>query len=230
MVTTPTGLPVAMVHCNTCTSDLNAWAQLFMDFAKRIGADLDTNSLYQILFNSAMEGKRDCNGLTAFNYYSGEPVTETDAGVPLFTRLPDAPLTLPDFMRTHLYSSLATLSLGMQILTEDEQVTVDKIMGHGGLFKTPVVGQSILASALNAPVTVMDTASEGGAWGMALLALYMNQSQDKDLPDWLNTCIFANMSSSELEPQKEDVEGFKAYLTRYQALLAAEKAAAAAKF
>ncbi len=230
MVTTPTGLPVAMVHCNTCTSDLNAWAQLFMDFAKRIGADLDTNTLYQILFNSAMEGKRDCNGLTAFNYYSGEPVTETDAGVPLFTRLPDAPLTLPDFMRTHLYSSLATLSLGMQILTEDEQVTVDKIMGHGGLFKTPVVGQSILASALNAPVTVMDTASEGGAWGMALLALYMNQSQGKDLPDWLNTCIFANMSSSELEPQKEDVEGFKAYLTRYQALLAAEKAAAAAKF
>ena len=226
MVTTPTGLPVAMVHCNTCTSDINAWASLFRDFAKAAGLELTNDQLYTLLFKAALSGEKDGGHLTAFNYYSGEPITGTDAGVPLFTRRPDAPMTLSNFMRVQIYSALATLAIGMKILTEEEHVAIDKVLGHGGLFKTPVVGQSILAAAIHSPVTVLGTASEGGPWGMALLAAYMTtKSEGEALEDWLNNRIFSEMPSETLSPDPEDVAGFESYLSTYTACLDAEKAA-----
>ena len=226
MVTTPTGLPVAMVHCNTCTSDINAWASLFRDFANAAGMQLTNDQLYTLLFKSALSGEKDGGQLTAFNYYSGEPITGTDAGVPLFTRRPDAPMTLPNFMRVQIYSALATLAIGMKILTEDEKVAIDKVLGHGGLFKTPVVGQSILAAAIHSPVTVLGTASEGGPWGMALLAAFMaTKSNGEALETWLNDRVFSEMPSETLNPDPADVAGFDAYLSRYTACLEAEKAA-----
>ena len=229
MVTTPTGLPVAMVHCNTCTSDINAWASLFRDFAKSAGLELTNDQLYSLLFKSAMNGAKDGGNLTAFNYYSGEPITGTDAGVPLFTRRPDAPMSLSNFMRVQIYSSLATLAIGMKILTEDEHVAIDKVLGHGGLFKTPFVGQSILAAAIQSPVTVLGTASEGGPWGMALLAAYMvSKAEGETLEAWLNARIFSGMPSETLAPDAEDIRGFDAYLARYTACLDAEKAATSA--
>ncbi len=225
MVTTPAGLPVAMVHCNTCTSDLNAWASLFRDFAEHAGLKLSTNDLYTMLFESAMQGEKDGGNLVAFNYYSGEPITGTEAGVPLFTRRPDAPMTLGSFMRVHIYSALATLAIGMKILTEEEHVSIDTILGHGGLFKTKGVGQSILAAAIHSPVTVMETASEGGPWGMALLAQYAAEPEGKALDAWLNEKIFAGMSSSTLKPDPDDETGFETYLKHYCACLEAEKKA-----
>ena len=229
MVTTPTGLPVAMVHCNTCTSDLNAWASLFRDFAEHAGLKLSANDLYTMLFNSAMQGEKDGGNLVAFNYYSGEPITGTAAGVPLFTRRPDAPMSLGSFMRVQIYSALATLAIGMKILTQDEKVTIDKILGHGGLFKTKGVGQSILAAAIQSPVTVMETASEGGPWGMALLAQYAeDHAENETLDAWLNSRVFADMPASTLAPDPQDVQGFEEYLKRYCACLEAEKQATAA--
>lgn len=228
MVTTPTGKPVAMVHCNTCTSDLNAWVRMLAEFAEACGAKMDMNDLYTLLFNKAMEGDKDGGGLVAFNYYAGEPVTGLAEGCPLFTRLPDAPLTLKNFMRTQLYSALATLKIGMDIL-EKEQVAIDCVLGHGGYFKTKGVGQSILAAAINSPVTVMSTASEGGAWGIALLAEYMQRKEaGETLESYLAEKVFSAMASETLEPDPADVEGFKRYIERYQACLTAEKAAAEA--
>ncbi len=225
MVTTPTGKPVAMVHCNNCTSDLNAWVGLLADFAKTIGASIDTNTLYTTLFNKALEGDKDGGKLVSFNYYSGEPITGLDEGRPLMTRLPDAKLSLANFMRTQLYASLATLKIGMDILN-GEHVAIDKVLGHGGLFKTPVVGQSILAAAINAPVTVMETAGEGGAWGIALLAAYMVQKADGEtLEAYLEDKVFHAMRATTLAPDPEDVAGFNRYMTRYTACLDAERAA-----
>ena len=228
MVTTPTGKPVAMVHCNSCTSDLNAWVGLFADFARAAGTDISTNDLYTLLFNKAMEGDKDAGGLVAYNYYSGETITDLDEGRPLFVRLPDAKLTLANFMRTHLYASLATLKIGMGILLDEEKVAIDSVLGHGGLFKTPGVGQSILAAAINAPVTVMETAGEGGAWGMALLADYMLRKGDGEtLESYLDNKVFTDMAAVTLQPDPADVEGFNAYTQRYLACLPAEKAAVA---
>ena len=227
MVTTPTGLPVAMVHCNTCTSDLNAWAGLFAEFARAAGHEIGMNELFPLLFNSARDGEKDAGGLISFNYYSGEPVTGCEQGVPMFVRRPDSPITLSSFMRSLIYSSVAALSIGMRILTEEEKASIDKILGHGGLFKTPEVGQSILAAAIGTPVTVMETASEGGAWGIALLAAYMNQhAENETLDAWLDTKIFAGMPSTVLAPKEEDVAGFNAYIGRYAALLDTERLAA----
>lgn len=226
MVTTPTGKPVAMVHCNSCTSDINAWVNLLADFARTFGLDVDMNTLYTGLFNKAMEADKDCGGLVSFNYFSGEPVTGLDEGRPLFVRLPDAKLNLANFMRTHLYASLATLKLGMDILLQQEKIGIDSVLGHGGLFKTPVVGQSILAAAINAPVTVMETAGEGGAWGIALLADYMLNKQDGEtLEAYLNSKVFNGMAATTLAPDTADVAGFNAYMERYTACIAAEKAA-----
>lgn len=225
MVTTPTGKPVAMVHCNSCTSDLNAWVSLLQDFARTMGLDVDTNTLYTTLFNKALEGDSDCGGLMSYNYYSGEPVTGTDDGVPMFTRLADAPISLANFMRTLIYSSMATLKVGMDILTENEHVAVDSVVGHGGLFKTPGVGQSIMAAALRTPVTVMATAGEGGAWGIAVLANYMAQkASGETLDDYLAQKVFGDMPSQTLAPDPAVAAGFNAYVKRYMACLDAEKA------
>lgn len=231
LVTTPSGDTVAMVHCNNCTSDLNAWVNLFQEFAGSFGMTVDRNQLYGTLYNKALEGDKDCGGLIAYNYFSGEPVTGLNEGRPLFVRKPDASFTLANFMRTHLYASLATLKIGCDILFKEEQVKVDTIYGHGGFFKTKGVGQRILAAAMDAPVAVMETAGEGGPWGMALLAAYMvRKDAQETLEHYLNEKVFAGAGGASgngcvVQPDPADVKGFDAYIAAYQKLLAAEKAA-----
>ena len=227
MVTTPAGDPVAMVHCNNCTSDLNAWVGLFREFAENFGINVDMNELFGKLYNKALEGDKDCGGLLAYNYFSGEPVTGANEGRPLFVRKPDAHFNLANFMRTHLYAALATLKIGLDILLKEEKVKVDRIYGHGGLFKTKGVGQGILAAAMDAPVAVMETAGEGGPWGMALLASYMLQKADgESLEQYLSEKVFGGESGSVMEPDPADVAGFDAYIKAYKAALATEKEAA----
>ncbi len=228
MVTTPDGMPVAMVHCNNCTSDLNAWIQLFDEFATTFGMKVDRNDLYGTLYRLALTGDKDCGGLLAYNYFSGEPVTGLQEGRPMFVRKPDAKFSLANFMRSHLYSALASLKVGNDILLKKEQVSVDCMMGHGGLFKTPEVGQKILAAAMNAPVTVMDTASEGGAWGMAILAAYMMEKEENEsLSAYLKNRIFAGQSGTTIAPDAADVAGFDAFVESYLKTIPAEKAAVA---
>jgi len=226
MVTTPSGDPVAMVHCNNCTSDLNAWVNLFQEFAESFGMDVDKNRLFGVLYNKAMEGDKDCGGLMAYNYFSGEPVTGFEEGRPLFVRRPDSHFGLANFMRTHLYSSLSTLKIGLDILLKQEDVQIDSVTGHGGLFKTKGVGQSILAAAMNAPISVMETAGEGGAWGIALLAAYMIYKEEgQSLGDYLEKKVFAGMNAETLAPDSADVAGFDAFIELYRSCLAAERAA-----
>ena len=225
MVTTPAGDPVAMAHCNNCTSDLNTWVELFREFAEKIGMRIEKDELYRILFRAALDGRKDCGGLLSYNYDSGEPVTGLEEGRPLFVRRPDADFSLANFMRTHLYSSLASLKIGMDILLREENVKVDSLTGHGGLFKTPEVGQSILAAALNVPITVMDTAGEGGAWGMAILAQYMAEKKGESLAEYLSEKTFADRTGTTMRPDTEDVAGFETFIRSYIACLPVEKAA-----
>ena len=227
MVTTPDGHPVAMVHCNNCTSDLNGWVSLFGEFAERFGMKVDKNELFGTLYKEALSADTDCGGLLAYNYFSGEPVTGLQEGRPMFVRLPDAKFNLANFMRSHLYSAMAALKIGNDILLKEEKVQVDSLMGHGGLFKTPVVGQQLMAAAFNSPVTVMDTASEGGAWGMAVLAAFMMEKEEgEELPDYLSEKIFAGQTGTTIAPKPEDVKGFDRFVERYRNTLPAEKAAA----
>ena len=225
MVTTPTGEPVAMVHCNNCTSDLNAWVDLFKETLDLFVADVSMNDLYGKLYNKALEGDADCGGLLAYNYFSGEHVTGFEEGRPLFVRKPDAAFTLSNFMRTHLYTSLGALKTGMDILLKEEKVAIDRITGHGGLFKTKVVGQSILAAACNTPIAVMETAGEGGAWGMAILANYMISGEKLPLDVYLEQEVFADAACEIEEPKEEMVAGFEAFMENYKAGLAVERAA-----
>lgn len=226
MVTTPTGSPVAMVHCNNCTSDLNAWVGLFKEFAEAFGIEVDMNKLFGTLYNKALEGEKDCGGLLAYNYFSGEHITGFEAGRPLFARTPDSKLSLANFMRVHLYTALGALKTGLDILLKEENVKLDKILGHGGLFKTKGVGQKIMAGAVGVPVSVMETAGEGGAWGIALLASYMvNKAENETLDDYLNNKVFAGNAGSEMEPDAEDVKGFDAFIERYKKGLPIERAA-----
>ena len=226
MVTTPSGKPVAMVHCNNCTSDLNAWVKLFGEFAEAMGIHPDANELFGTLYRKALEADDDLGGLLAYNYFSGESITGFEEGRPLFARTPDSRFTLANFMRTHLYAALATLKIGMNILIDEENVKVDQILGHGGLFKTKGVGQRIMAAALNAPVAVMETAGEGGAWGIALLAGYMvDKAQGETLEAYLNDRIFAGKLGETVRPDAADVASFDAYIERYSAGLPIERAA-----
>ena len=226
LVTTPDGALVGMVHCNNCTSDLNAWVNLFGEFAESFGIQANKNQLFSVLYNKALEGDTDCGGLISYNYFSGEPVTGFDEGAPLFVRRADDKFTLANFMRTHLYSSLATLKAGLDLMFKEEDVKVDEMFGHGGLFKTKGVGQRIAAAAMNTPVSVMEPAGEGGAWGIALLASYMqNKENEESLQDFLNKKIFAGQTGSKMEPVAEDVEGFDKFMKRYMAGLAIEHAA-----
>ena len=225
MVTTPTGEPVAMVHCNNCTSDLNAWVDLFKETLDLFGADVSMNDLYGKLYNKALEGDADCGGLLAYNYFSGEHVTGFEEGRPLFVRKPDAAFTLSNFMRTHLYTSLGALKTGMDILLKEEKVAIDRITGNGGLFKTKGVGQSILAAACNTPIAVMETAGEGGAWGMAILANYMISGEKLPLDVYLEQEVFADAACEIEEPKEEMVAGFEAFMENYKAGLAVERAA-----
>ncbi|MGN0431505.1 MAG: xylulokinase [Lachnospiraceae bacterium] len=226
LVTTPAGDLVAMVHCNNCTSDLNAWVNLFMECLEGMGQTADKNELYGMLYRKALEGEADCGGLLAYNYVSGEPVTGFMEGRPLFVRTPDAKFNLANFMRTHLYTSLGALKSGMDILTKEENVKIDRLYGHGGLYKTPVVGQRITAAAMNAPVSVMETAGEGGAWGIALLASYMqNKEPEESLADYLENRVFAGAQGITIEPDAEDVKGFENFMERYEKGLTIERAA-----
>ena len=226
MVTTPTGKPVAMVHCNNGTSDIAAWVKLFSEFAKLMGVEATSTKIYSALFNRAMEADADLGGLLAFNYFSGEHITGFEEGRPLFARTSDSRFTLANFMRTQLYSALASLKIGTNILMDDEGVKVDRIYGHGGFFKTKDVGQSILAAALNVPVAVMKTAGEGGAWGIALLAGYMaDRGLGVSLEDYLTERIFSGKLGECLEPKPADVESFNAYIKRYSEAIPVERAA-----
>lgn len=226
LVTTPTGNLVAMVHCNNCTSDLNAWVSLFKEFAEAFGVEVDMNKLFGTLYNKALEGDKDCGGLLAYNYFSGEHITGFEEGRPLFVRTPESKFNLANFMRVNLFTALGALKVGLDILLKKEDVQIDKIMGHGGLFKTEGVGQRILAAAMNSPVSVMKTAGEGGAWGIALLASYMvNKKDGETLDDFLNNSVFAGDTGVEMAPDAEDVAGFNAFIETYKAGLPIERAA-----
>ena len=226
MVTTPDGLPVAMVHCNNCTSDINAWVNLFAEYSALMGQPVDKGRLFTKLFQVALEGDKDCGGLLSYNYFSGEGVTDLDEGRPLFLRMPDARFTLSNFMRTHLLSALATLKIGLDILTQNEQVEIDKLYGHGGFFKTPEVGQRLLSAAVGAPVSVMETAGEGGPYGMALLGAYMLwKDAGESLPDYLDSKAFAEARSSTLMADAADIAGFDAFLAHYKQALPLERTA-----
>ena len=226
MVTTPAGAAVAMVHCNNCTSDINAWVNLFSEYSALMGAPVRKGELFTKLFQKALEGEADCGGLLSFNYFSGEGVTDLDEGRPLFLRRPDAHFTLANFMRTHLLSALATLKIGLDILTQTEQVPIDKLYGHGGFFKTPGVGQRMLSAAVGAPVSVMETAGEGGPYGMALLGAYMLwRDEGETLEDYLDHKVFADAKASTLMAEPGDIEGFSAFLSRYRKALPVEKTA-----
>ena len=226
MVTTPDGLPVAMVHCNNCTSDINAWVNLFFEFCELMDVETNKGELFTKLFQKALEGDPDCGGLLSFNYFSGEGVTDLDEGRPFFARTPDAKFTLANFMRAHILSALATLKIGLDILTRTEHVEIDKLYGHGGFFKTPEVGQRMLSAAVGAPVSVMETAGEGGPYGMALLAAYMLwKAEGESLPDYLDSKVFADAKSMTLMADERDVEGFNSFLSRYKKALPMEKCA-----
>lgn len=226
MVTTPTGKPVAMVHCNNCTSDLDAWVALFDAFARKIGKEMDRSELYTLLYNQALEGDSDGGGLLAYNYFAGEPITGLEKGRPLFVRMPDSAFTLSNFMRTLLFSSMGTLKLGMDILTEKEQVHLDQMYGHGGFFKVQGVGQRLMASAFSVPVTVMASAGEGGAWGIALLAAFsFGKGSAETLEHYLKEKVFGFNQGVQIVPNPEDEAGFSAFMKRYVKGLAIEKAA-----
>ena len=226
MVTTPDGSPVAMVHCNNCTSDLNAWVGLFKEFAESFGVEVDMNKLFGTLYNKALEGDPDCGGLLAYNYFSGEHITGFEEGRPMFVRTPEARFNLANFMRVHLFTALGALKTGLDILFKEEGVEADEVLGHGGLFKTKGVGQRIMAAAMDVPVTVMETAGEGGAWGIALLASYMkNKGAGEKLEAYLSDRVFAGEKGETIAPDETDVKGFDAFLARYTEGLAIEQAA-----
>ena len=226
MVTTPSGDAVAMVHCNNCTSDLNAWVNIFKEFAESFGMDVNMDQLFGTLYHKALEGDKDCGGLLAYNYFSGEHITGFEEGRPMFVRTPDSRFNLANFLRANLYTSLGALKVGLDILMKEEKVAVDRITGHGGLFKTKGVGQSILAGAMDATVSVMKTAGEGGAWGIALLASYMIQKDaGETLEDYLQQKVFGGDEGEKMDPNPEDVKGFDEFICRYRAGFPIERAA-----
>ncbi|MBO5664476.1 MAG: ATPase, partial [Bacteroidales bacterium] len=226
MVTTPDGSLVAMVHCANCTSDLNAWINIFKEYQELMGIPVDMNEIFGKLYNHALSGDTDCGGLLTYNYISGEHVTGLSEGRPMFVRSANDHFNLANFMRAHLHAAVGVLKIGNDVLFNEEKVKVDRITGHGGLFKTKGVGQRILAAALNSPISVMETAGEGGAWGIALLAAYMvNNHQSLALADYLESEVFAGDAGVEIAPRPEDVEGFNRYIKTYQAGLPIEQAA-----
>ncbi len=226
MVTTPTGKPVAMVHCNNCTSDINAWASLFGEFAKVLGKDMTRGQILDIMFEEASKGDADCGKLLSYNFFSGEPVAKVDEGRPMFLRTPQSAFSLQNFMRTHLYSALATLKIGLDYLLRNEKVQIDKIYGHGGFYIYPEVGQKITAAAVNSSVSVMKTAGEGGPYGMALLALYSVAAGGETLEDFLDNKVFATAQCVTVEPDEKEVEGFDEFLKGYKAALESQVKAA----
>lgn len=226
MVTTPAGKAVAMVHSNNCTSDVNAWVDLFAEFTRALGLDISESRLYEVLYQHALMGDADGGGLLSYNYLSGEHITNLEEGRPLFVRTPESRFTLPNFMRTHLFSALGPLRIGLDVLFEEEQVKIERIFGHGGFFKTKEVGQRLMAAAMNVPVSVLESAGEGGAWGIAVLAAFMLQkTADESLENYLATRVFAGQAELTVTPNPADVEGFAAFMERYKQGLVIERTA-----
>ncbi len=226
MVTTPTGKPVAMVHSNNCTSDLNAWVGLFHEFANALGVEINQSRLFEMLYQKALTGDADAGGLLAYSYLSGEHITHMEEGRPLFVRTPESRFTLSNFIRVNLFSSLGALKIGLDILFEQEQVKIDQILGHGGFFKTKEVGQKMMAAAMNVPVSVMETAGEGGAWGIALLAAFMlHKAGNEPLEAYLSNKVFAGENGTTIAPDQADVDGFTMFMERYKKGLVIERAA-----
>lgn len=226
MVTTPTGKPVAMVHCNNCTSDINAWAGMLKGFSDAAGLNVSMGDIYTAIFTSALEGEKDAGGVVNMAMLSGEPVVGLDEGRPMVVRMPDAKMSFGNFARSIVMGAMTGLKVGMDILN-NENVKVDSLLGHGGYFKTPVVGQKMLSAALKTPVSVMETAGEGGPWGMALLAAYrVNKQAGQTLEEYLNESVFAAAKAVTVEPDEEDAKGFDAYTARFLQAIPAEKAAA----
>ncbi len=223
VVTTPDGAPVAMVHCNNCCGELDAWVKMFGEFSELAGIPMEKSALYELLYKSTTEADADCGGITAFNYLSGEHVTGIENGRPMYFRSANGNMNIANFMQSQIYSSMATLALGMKNLLENEDVRIEQIQAHGGLFKVKGIAQQILANALQTGVCVTETAGEGGAWGMALLAAYMIDETELSLGEWLGKNVFAAMQSTDVKPDKEGVAGFEEYLGRYKAALDAEK-------
>ncbi|MFQ6583717.1 xylulokinase [Priestia megaterium] len=227
LVTTPNGSPVAMVHANNCSSDLNAWLGLFREFSEAMGQKAESDKLFQVMLNKALEADPDGGGLLSYGYFSGENITGVESGRPLFVRSAKSNFNLANFMRTHLFTAFGALKIGMDLLVKEENVKIHSILAHGGLFKTPVVGQKMMAAAINTPVSVMDTAGEGGAWGMAILSSYMlNKSENESLEDFLDDKVFKEVTAQEIYPDELDVKGFEAFIKRYKKGLVIEKAAA----
>lgn len=226
LVTTPCGDLVAMVHCNNCTSDLNAWVSIFKEFAIAMGMEADTSKIFSTLYNKALEGDAECGGLLAYNYFSGEHITRFEEGRPLFVRTPESKFNLANFMRVHLFTALGALKIGLDILLKQENVKMDEMFGHGGLFKTKDVGQKIMAGAINVPVSVMETAGEGGAWGIAILASYMiHKKEGQSLDEYLSNQVFQGKIGSRIQPDPKDVEGFEQFIKRYIKGLSIERRA-----
>lgn len=226
MVTTPDGSAAAMVHANNCTSDLNAWVGLFREVLESFGVKADTGRLFELLYQKALEGEADCAGLLSYGFLSGENIMGVENGRPLFVRKPDSKMTLANFMRAHLYSALGALKVGMDILCRKENVKIDSMVGHGGLFKTENVGQRIMAAAVGAPVAVMETAGEGGPWGEALLAAYMYfKDEDETLKDYLEYKVFRQSKKTVVKPLQLDMDGFERYMERFKKGIGVEKAA-----
>ena len=224
MVTTPSGELVGMVHTNNCSSDINAWVSIFEEFTNSLGMEISRDKLFTVLFNKALEGDTDCGGLLSYGYFSGENITGVNEGRPLFVRTPGSRFDLANFMRIHLASAFGAMRIGMDIL-KSEDVQIDRLVGHGGIFKTPEVGQRILASAMEAPVTVMDTAGEGGAWGIALLAAYMIDQHGKSLENFLAEDVFGQDQGITITPSAEEIAGYQIFMSRYREGIDIEKTA-----
>ncbi len=223
IVATPDGIPCAMVHCNNCTSEINAWVNVFDELLNCAGNNIDKPSLYKMLFKKAMEGDPDAGGVTVYNFLSAEPAAKADIGRPMYFRAPDGNMNLANFMRAQIYGSVAALKIGMDILFEKENAKAGEFTGHGGLFKTPDTASVLMANALDTPVSVMKTAGEGGAWGMALLAAFMLDGNGKPLPDWLNEKVFPSLEKHTSYPDEEGIRGFEKFMERYKANLPAER-------
>jgi len=225
-VTTPTGKLVAMAHSNNCSSNIDAWVGLFEENLKAFGVNVDKTTLYKTLYTKALEGDADCGGLLSYGYLSGEHMTHFEEGRPVFVRSSDSKFTLANFIRVNLFTSLGALKIGLDILLKQEGVKVDEILGHGGLFKTEGVGQRFMAAAINVPVSIMETAGEGGAWGIALLASYLiNKSDQETLEEYLNAHVFTHSKGITMSPDPADVAGFETFMERYKKGLPIERAA-----
>ena len=229
LVTTPAGDLAGMSHANNFTSDLNAWVGLFGQFAEALGHPVDAGTLYGTLFRAAIADDVDanCGGLLNYPFRSGEFLAGLPEGRPLFARKPEARMSLGNFMRAQLFGAFSPVKIGMDVMTKDEHVQVDSLVGHGGIFTTPKVAQKILAAAFDTPIKVMATAAEGGAWGMAVLGDYLWHA-DEDLADYLDNRVFADAESVTETPDEKDVEGFEDFFARFRAGLPIEHAAIAA--